>query len=156
MKKSKKTYALLALVLGIWGFLGFKIVGAMNPDENIPIISAVPKAFTPKEIKKRETFEIAANYRDPFLGTLPKSNLPKKVVRKKVVKKPALPKKNIAYSGSVGQNGSNNRMYFVSIDGQQHIMSKNESIGEVTLLWGDSESIKVKYPGHTETIGRQQ
>lgn len=151
MKKNKKTYLLLVLVLAIWGILGFKIVGAINPMEEPDKPILFDNKIVQNEIRKRDTFSIVANYRDPFLGTMPKTEKPKRT-KLKSVKKPQLPKKNIGYSGSVAQNGSKNRMFFVSIDGQQHIMSKNVIINDVKLVWGDASSIKVKYPGHTETI----
>jgi len=43
-------------------------------------------------------------------------------------------------------------MFFVSIDGQQHIMSEKEEIKGVTLLNGSEESITVRYDGRSETI----
>ena len=149
--KNKKTALLLTAVLAIWGILGFKVIGTLVPDnENQPKLVIEP-SFVPTKVKKRDTFSIVANYRDPFLGTLPKSEPPKKT-KVKTLKKPQPPKKNIFYSGSIAPNGTNNRMFFVTIDGQQHIMSKNQEINKVTLVWGNRESIKVKYPGHTATI----
>lgn len=152
MKKNQKTYLLLTTVLAIWGILGFKVVGALNPSDSPQELVQLDKPYVPEVFEKQEPFAIAANYRDPFLGTPPKSDTPKVIVKKKVAK-PQLPKRNIAYSGSVAQNGTKNRMFFVTIDGQQHIMSKNQEINGVTLVSGNPESIKVKYPGHSETIG---
>lgn len=155
MTKNQKTYLLLALVLGIWGVLGFKVVNGLGTDEPAQEQIRLDKPYVAKTIEKRQPILIAANYRDPFLGTPPKSQKTKKTTKKKVVK-PKPPKKNIGYSGSVAQNGTKNRMFFVTISGQQHIMEKNQKINEVTLVWGNQESIKVKYPGHTETIKLNQ
>ena len=90
-----------------------------------------------------------ANYRDPFLGTLPS---PPKKVTKQLPKKTPVAKKNIVYSGSVAQSGSGNTMYFVTIDGKQYIMSPNEEMDQVKLLKGTTEHIKVRYNGLVETI----
>jgi len=151
MKKNQKTYLLLTVVLVIWGILGFKLLGALGSDDEMAETVHVSDSYISPATKKREPLEIAANYRDPFFGTMPKTEQPKK---KKVVKKPKpqIPRKNIVYSGSVAQNGAKDRLYFVSINGQQHIMEKNQKINDVTLVWGDTESIKIKYPGHRETI----
>lgn len=155
MTKNQKTYALLALVLTVWGVLGFKVVKGLGSNTPVQQEVHLDKSFVAQTIEKRDPILIEANYRDPFLGTPPKSQKPKRTVKKKVIK-PKPPKKNIAYSGSVAQNGTKNRMFFVTIDGQQHIMEKNQKINEVTLVWGNQESIKVKYPGHTETITLNQ
>ncbi|UJH68666.1 hypothetical protein [Allomuricauda sp. SCSIO 65647] len=155
MKKNKKTYLLLALVLVIWGVLGFKIVGAINTTEE-PIDKVdLTETYVAPTLKKRDTFAITANYRDPFLGTMPKSEKIEKT-KKKVVKKAETPQKNIQYAGSVAENGSNKRLFFVSIDGQQHIMAQNETVADVKLIKGNQESIKVRYGTRTETILLQQ
>ena len=154
MKKNKKTYLLLGLVLTIWGILGIKIIGALRPTENKQPIAEAVFTEAPPEIQKKDTIVIFGTYRDPFLGTLPKPDKP--ITQKAAKPKPQLPKKSIVYLGSVAQNGAKNRMFFVTIDGQQHIISKNQEINEVTLLWGNASSIRVKYPGHTQTIALQE
>lgn len=155
MRKNTKTYILLFVVLAIWGFLGFQIIGAFNSDEpEFPIVAS-NETFVPKTLKKRDTFSITAHYRDPFLGTIPRSKTVKKKNIKKVTK-PEQPKKNITYSGSVAQNNSGKRMYFLTIDGTQHIIAKNETIADVQLLSGTTESVKVRYGNRTETIALSQ
>ncbi len=141
-------------MLTIWGILGVKIVGTLWPDDQKQPIVQVTDSPDAVALQKRDTFVISGNYRDPFLGTLPKSESP--TTRKAAKPKPQLPKKNIAYLGSVAQNGAKNRMFFVMIDGQQHIISKNQEVNQVTLLWGNANSIRVKYPGHTQTIALQE
>lgn len=138
----------MGLVLLIWGIIGFKVIKALSKEPELPTVRP-PTSALPKNIKKRDTFELMADYRDPFLGTLPISR--KKAV-KRVVKKEPVPKKTIVYSGLVSQTGSGNTMFFVSIEGQQHIMSKNEEINGVTLLKGNGQSITVRYNGRSETI----
>ena len=148
MSKNLRTYLLLALVLLIWGIIGFKVIHAISKDPEMPMVATQP-TLIPKSTEKRDTFELAANYRDPFLGTLPLSK--KRTVKRAVQKKP-ISKRNIVYSGLVSQTGSGNTMYFVSIDGQQHIMSKNEEINGVRLLKGNGQHITVHYDGRSETI----
>ncbi|MEX0290066.1 MAG: hypothetical protein AB3N14_13230 [Flavobacteriaceae bacterium] len=154
MKKNKKTYLLFALVVAIWGVLGFKIVKSINPHDQP--VEAQPKLvnFSPEVIKERDTFSILANYRDPFLGTLPKK---KRITeRNAVTPKPQLPKKEIGYSGFVTERGSGNKIFFVSIEGNQHMMTLKEVVEEVKLIAGDAEKIKVRYGGKTQTISLSQ
>lgn len=61
-------------------------------------------------------------------------------------------KKNIVYSGMVSQSGTSKALYFLSIDGKQHIISTKEEIDGVKLLRGNSEHIILKYDGIMETI----
>lgn len=138
----------MGVVLLVWGIIGFKVIKALSKEPEMPTVRQ-PISVLPKSIKKRDTFELMANYRDPFLGTLPAT---KKKPKKKVVRKEKVEKKNIVYAGLVSRSESGKSMFFVSIDGQQHIMSKREEINGVTLLKGSEESITVRYDGRSETI----
>jgi hypothetical protein len=148
LSKNLKTYLLLAIVLLIWGIIGFKVVSAISKEPEVPMVEARP-TMLPRSIVKKDTFKLVADYRDPFLGTLPKSK--KKPVKRTVQKKPVA-KRNIIYSGLVSQTGSGNTMFFVSIDGQQYIMSKSQEIDGVRLLKGNDKNITVRYDGRSETI----
>jgi len=149
LKKNTKTYLLLGLVLLIWGIIGYKIVNAISKEPEVPILEPSQVVIT-KKARKKDTFGLMANYRDPFLGTLP--TVKKKKVVQPVDKKRQIPKKEIVYSGLVSQSHSDDTMFFVSIEGKQYVMSKGEEINEVTLLKGSELSITVRYDGQSETI----
>lgn len=157
MKKQNKTYILLAVVLGIWGLIGFKFFAATNPSS--PEIAEISsdQIFVPKQIKARETFAIVANYRDPFLGTV---QAPKKKVKKRpkvaVKKKKIVPTKSIQYSGFITDSNSKQKIFFVSVDGQQQMMSINDTFQEVKLVRGTKTSIRVRHNGSVQTIALNQ
>ena len=151
MRKQHKTYLLLALVLTVWGIIGFRVVRAINPATDETEDVAEVKKFKPVEIKKRKEFSIVADYRDPFLGTFEKPK-PKSV---KVVTpnlKKETPKKNIQYTGFVSTGEKNGTLYFVTIDGNQQMMEVNCSYNEVKLLQGTETYIRVRYNGITDKI----
>ncbi|WP_218822518.1 hypothetical protein [Maribacter sedimenticola] len=151
MKKQHKTYLLLALVLLVWGMIGYKFVNAINPSTNIPQLVDSSEKFVPKIIKERESFSIVADYRDPFLGTIKK---PKSGIRKTAVKpvKKEVPKRNVTYTGFITDKGNNQKIFFVTIDGQQQMMSLNDTYQEVKLVQGTKNYIKVVYKGISEKI----
>ncbi|WP_321827247.1 hypothetical protein [Maribacter dokdonensis] len=155
MKKQHKTYLLLAVVLLVWGMIGYKFVNAVNPSVEIDSTVDVAEKFAPKELKEREYFTIVADYRDPFLGTVktPVSNR-KKNASKKV--KEVLPKKNISYTGFITDNASKQKIFFVIIDGQQQMMSVKDIFKEVRLVQGTKSYIKVSYNGIIEKINLAQ
>ena len=138
----------MGLVLIIWGIIGFKVVNTLSPEPQ-PTVVSEQISLAPKPKVKKDTFSLMANYRDPFLGTLP--SRPAKVA-KQLPKKTPVVKRNIVYSGSVAQSGSGNTLYFVAIDGKQYIMSPNEEMDQVKLLKGTTGHIKVRYNGIVETI----
>ena len=157
MKKNKKTYLLLAAVVGIWGIIGFKFFGAINPSSQEIAEIASNEIFVPQQIKERETFAIVANYRDPFLGTVqaPKKKV-KKSTSKPVKKKEVVPTKSIQYTGFITEKNSSQKIFFVMVDGQQKMMSVNDTFQEVKLVRGTKGSIKVKYNGSTQNVSLTQ
>ena len=151
MKKNHKTYLLVSLVLIVWGILGFKVVNSISPSTNVKLSTASSEKFVPKAIKERDTFSILADYRDPFLGTMPK----KKVLGKpKIVrpKKKKAPEKQIAYTGFITESTSGNKIFFVSIENRQYMMSIGDIQNEVKLIAGSKEVVKVRYSGINKTI----
>lgn len=151
MKKNQKTYLLLAVVIGIWGFIGFKLLNASNPEPVAMTELTSNEIFVPKQLKKRDIFSIAANYRDPFLGTVHAPKKIKKKTARKIVKK-EVPQKVISYTGFITDNSSKQKIFFVTIEGQQHMMGINETVQEVKLVKGSKNQIEVRHNGKTRTI----
>ncbi len=141
---------LLGVVLLIWGIIGFKVLGALSSEEETPAL-AENVNFKPKEVAKKDTFSILADYRDPFLGTLP----PSKKKSKRVVKKKEVQFPSINYTGLITDQNTKNHIFFVTISGNQYLMRKGNSQAEVTLMSGSSSKIRVKYKGILKTISLQ-
>ena len=150
MKKNTKTYVLLGIVALIWGIIGYRIISAISSDPE-PQTTAVNADFKPLPVQEKETFTILADYRDPFLGTLPKKTA-KKVKRSTKPKAPPAPEIAIAYTGFVADKEAKDNIFFVTINGQQHLMSSGNEIDKVKLLSGNASSIKIRYNNKTKTI----
>ncbi len=154
MKKNTKTYILLAVVGIIWGTIGYKIVSSLNPDPPTKSITETPD-FKPLTInKKKDTFSISADYRDPFLGTLPRKAVKRKSVAKP--KKAPEPELEIKFTGVITDHDTNKKIYFVSFNGQQHLMSPSDEIEKVKLLSGTSSTIRIRHNNKTRTIKLQE
>lgn len=155
MKKQYKTYLLLVIVLLVWGMIGFQFLRAINPSVPTPDAATSYEKFNPKRTKIRDTFSILAAYRDPFLGIL---ETPKVESKKKDIKpsKKDVPKKNIVYTGFVTDNANHQKIFFVTIKGQQYMMGLNDVMQEVKLVSGTKSQIKVSYNGISETVSLNQ
>ncbi len=114
-------------------------------------VQAAPKeVFVPRKLKEKDTFSLMADYRDPFFGTVrTRDKAPKKA---SVPTKAPVPEKAIAYAGFVTDGKSKQRIFFVTIDGQQQMMSLNDSFQEVKLIQGTEDRIKVRHGGKIRTI----
>tara|TARA_Y100001933_G_scaffold127775_1_gene127629 strand:+ start:460 stop:921 length:462 start_codon:yes stop_codon:yes gene_type:complete len=149
LDKNTKTYLLLALVLVIWGIIGYRILSTISPE---PAEQLVMSEIAPKPFKtvKRDTFSIKADYRDPFLGTANKPESKKKIRR-------SAPKKeffdiDVHYTGSLLNSSTGQRIFFVTVNGQQFLMEKGKQAQEVTLVNGSESAITVRYKGIRKKI----
>lgn len=139
-------------MLAIWGILGFRILSAVNPKDSLGSTHTTLSDFKPTAPKVRDTFSILANYRDPFLGTQPKSKL--KVSPLKKITAAPIVKRSINFTGHIRDQKSDQVIFFVNIDGQQHMMSLKDEVDGVRLLKGDEDQITVFYENRRETINR--
>lgn len=151
MKNKTKTYILLAVVIGVWGIIGYKISNGLSP--NVPEIVAqdYEKSFKPKTIAEVERFSIENVERDPFLGTLSR----KKSVTTLIVK----PKKKtvenapiITYNGLVKKQHSNKQVFVVNINNKQYLLKQGQEVDSVKLIRGNKKSIVIRYRGKNQTI----
>lgn len=156
MKKKNKTYFLLALVLGIWGVIIYQFVGAFNPPSETVVETRSDAVFVPKQVQEREFFALALDYRDPFLGTAVAPKKTKTAPRKAAVPKKVVPTKSIQFTGVIQQKNTAQKIFFVTVEGQQRLMKINDSFQEVKLIKGSEQSIRVRYDGKTETIVRSK
>lgn len=150
MKKNNKTYVLLAVVIGVWGSIGFKFLSAVNPSQKKEVQIATNEIFVPKQAMERDTFSIVANYRDPFLGTVQATKKVRKSAPKKA--KEQTPEKSISYTGFITDKTSKRQMFFVTVEGRQQMMTVNDIFQDVKLIRGAKDKIKVRYNGKTRTI----
>lgn len=141
---------MVGLVLMIWGVIGIKVFRTLSPEPKAPVF-AENINFKPKKVVQRDTFSIVADYRDPFLGTIPASN--KK--RTKKVKQPVIQFPKINYTGLISGQQNKDHIYFVTIDGTQYLMQKRNENKGVSLISGTSEGIRVRYKGIVKTIPLQ-
>ncbi len=148
MKNKTKTYILLALVLSIWGAIGFKIVEAVNPSEANTTAQNFDVSFSPQINSEIDTFSIETVNRDPFLGTL--------TTKRKIVNTVPKPKtivwKPIIYHGNISKNDAKKNIFIVSIDGKQYLMKLGQTISDIKLVRGDTKKIVVVYKGHRKSI----
>lgn len=156
VKNKSKTYILLAVVLLIWGIVGYKLISALNP-EAVPQQTAAnyEVAFKPKNEIIEDTFTLKGVERDPFLGKMIK---PEKEVKKKItgIKKSIspVPEKQLAFSGTVSDKTSKEKIFFIQIDGVQQLMSPGQIINGVKLISGNEQQVIVSSNGKRKVIKR--
>jgi len=152
MQNKKAIYLLAPLAIIIWGIIGFSILETINLKVEIPL-TTIYSQFTPPSSQEIEPFTIQANYRDPFLGSLPTKKTFKKPKEKQLIKK-EIQFPSIAYNGMITSQKEAYAVYLITLNGHQKLFKKQSSIQGVTLLQGDPTKITVKYKNMKKTINR--
>jgi hypothetical protein len=145
LKTKRKTYVLLILVVVVWATIGYKVVSALNTDVPEVRLNNFVTNTNFKIDTKIDTFSIHTVNRDPFLGTLKKKELKKKVGTKKIVQW-----KPISYQGTIKQNRQ--QIFIVTINGAQHLLKKGQTKDSITLTYGDSKSVTMRYKKQSKTF----
>ena len=158
MKNKKSIYILLPLVLFIWGTILYQFLPlSYGPD--LPKTNSSTFRISDLDVKKRDTFTIDVNYRDPFLGkvynTTDKSSQ-KINVTKKIVAKTVLPYPLLQYKGIVSDSRERDKIFMLIIDGKSFLMKSGESKNGVTLVDGNRLSVTLRILGKLETIPLQK
>lgn len=150
MQKKSTTYFLVSVVLVIWGIVSYKLFANIPDEDNIVV--KLEKVKTYDFENKRDTFSIVANYRDPFLGTLPRiRKVRSNKHRFEVPKKVELIWPDIKYKGAIIPK-KGKALFLVDIDNRGYLLKKNEEKNDIKLLKGNKEYIIVKYKGKTKKV----
>ncbi|WP_298507520.1 hypothetical protein [uncultured Kordia sp.] len=153
MKKKRKTYILLTVVLGIWGTIGYQIFSKLSPDDSPALASNTDIRFTPKQTIEKDTFRINTEHRDPFLGKPYQQKRTSSTGRKaSTIKKDPVVFPPIAYKGVISKQQSSENIYIIDISGTQQLFKLGKTIQEVKLLKGDKKSITISFKGKRKTI----
>jgi hypothetical protein len=150
LKNKKGTYILLVAAIGIWGTIIYKIIDGLSTDEKQSIAVIESINFKIPEPKKVDSFSLLRISRDPFLD---KPLVPDK---KKVKPKQAKIKIDIplVYHGMMKKNNGKERLFIVSINGQQTFIKKGQEIQGIILLNGNETKVTVSFKGVRKTIDK--
>lgn len=149
MTKQQKTSLLLVAVLGVWGAIGYQIYSKLETGDNTQVGNNVVENYKPKNIKKRVTYIVNENYRDPFLGTM-KTEKKKEKRKTRLKTDPNIPFPNIIYNGVVIGGGI--KSYVLTINRKQELFKIGETINKIKLLQANSEKIKVRFNGVSKSF----
>lgn len=146
--KNKFVKILLPIVVLIWGYVGYVIYDAFSSDDSEIQETPIASSYIKPTIEKKESFELIPMDSDPFLGTLYKKPKMNRTAARNKSPNKELKWPNIQFQGIV--SGGASAVYMISINGQQHLLSKGEEIQKVKLIKGSSESVSLQFEGQTK------
>lgn len=148
MKNKKLLYILFPLVILIWGAIFYKIFYYESPGEEWKeeAVSPLKNIVT---LSVPDTFNIIADYRDPFLGTIVHmEKAPDRPMQPKVVQPPkikvAVIWPNIVYGGMIKNQQSSQELALVKINGKENIIKAGDKVGDIELIKIYKDSIEVR------------
>lgn len=138
------------MVIVIWGFLIYKIVDAFS-SENAAIAKIQKANFKPPRIILKDTFSLVPVEADPFLGTTYAKSKPS-IHNVNSSRNPKSEKQwpSIEFFGIVADKKSTSSVYIVSINGQQFLLKKGDTLQKLKILKGSEDNIFIRYEGQTK------
>ena len=159
MKNKTLTYILLIVVALIWYQVFFRVTGNLFSEDEVVVQSNNQGSFM--AAVERDTFDLQANYRDPFgeakkVAEVPINNQPQPPIKNKP--RPAAPKTvwpPIEYYGMVKRTESKTPLAILKVDGIQLMLRRGEEMfNEITLKEIGRDSIQVLYKKEKRTFWR--
>ena len=142
----------MVAVLGIWGIIGYRIISAFSPEIPEVATQEVSVAFNPKpQTAAMDTFSIQLVERDPFLGTLQTKKTNTTPSNYRTIPKDTL-WPQIRYGGMVKRQNTAEQIFVITINNQEHLVKKGQTMEDIKLLQGTSKSITVRYKNKQKVI----
>lgn len=170
-KGKKAVYILIPLNIAIWGFFIYRFYTAYNEADE-PVKPEKMGDFKMEELKDSVQYQLALNYKDPFLKDVEKpkhnsnpnstsnslSNNQNTAKLKTTVKTPTVavvkPATDIKYLGLVKNNTTGQTTALVSINGKSHLVKKGDVVDGISVKNISNELIELMEGKNVLSIGK--
>jgi len=163
VKNKQTTYLLICAVLLVWGIIVYRVFFNQVEEERAGIIASGKTNPEPydKYLVTNDTFQLALDYRDPFLGkavnvvSTEKNSMPNQVFPAIPTPKPiasALHWETIRYSGYITNPVTKKMVAILTVNGIERMTAEGESFQGVKLLKNKKDSILVSWMGKQKYI----
>jgi hypothetical protein len=158
MSKKAKLYLLIQINLIAWGYVGYRIYGALQGDDDVTFENTNTTIQKIDDVKKDDTIILSLNYPDPFLkggnytkehkqttsstkNTTSATAIKQTVKTASVVSSPTL---EIKYIGLVKNNDKGTQTAMISINGKSYFANQKDVIDGYTVIEISKDFIKLK------------
>lgn len=161
VKNKKLTYLLICAVAIVWGIILYKVFFNESDADYQPGNQSVKVIHEPYDqyLPKNDTFRLALNYRDPFLGEVYVAPQPKTqaaVVQMNLNPPPPPPApvdwSFIKYSGYMINPKTKKLVSIMVVNEKERMVAEGESLDGVKLLRNKKDSILVSWHGKQKYI----
>ncbi|MCD0487356.1 hypothetical protein LPB86_03890 [Pedobacter sp. MC2016-14] len=163
VKNKKLTYLLICAVAAVWGIVIYRLFFAEVAEDYQPAFAERKMVHEPYDqyAELPDTFKLALNYRDPFLGALAKSPTTVTAPVKPAVQVIPLPVKPlppvinwaaIQYTGSITNPVTKKIVSIVTVNGRERMLGEGEVFEGLKLIKNKRDSILVLWQGKQKYI----
>lgn len=173
MNKKAKLYLIILINLLAWGYVGYKVYGALQGDDDIELTNSPAPIKKLDEVVTDDKLSLALNYPDPFLkngnfsnphnaGHTNSGNVSHVKANRPVatqIAKPtpsvsAAPVLSIKYLGLLKNNDKGTQTAMLSINERSVFAKQNDVIEGYTIIDISREAIKIKKGKEVLTISK--
>lgn len=154
MKKKNRTLMLLVAVILIYGAVIVRFIFLSGDSEAVFVVESKVGQFRPIAYDVDQKFTVKNNFRDPFLGTLPRKtsgDISENTFgsSKKTIQWPI-----IVFKGLVSDVNSTNKIFAVVLNGKEMVVKEGQVMDSVKILNGTSKELILRYKGEKRKIER--
>lgn len=158
MKNQKLLFILVPLTLFLWGLIIFRIMDQKKNPNNVNFVHDKRTADLSQQ-QPEDTFNLIANYRDPFLerSRITNSSYPENLnvrldepPKEKTRENIAWP--SIRYIGIIYNENANNYLYLIEIDQVTHLLRKEDHVGSIKMKKVFRDSITIQFKNQLKTF----
>lgn len=159
MGKKTKLYLLILINLIAWGYVGYRIYGALQGDDEISFENANTSIQKIEDVKLKDTILLSLNYPDPFLkggdfvklhsqkSSVSKNSNTNRSVAKPAIKTPSVvntPVLDIKYVGLVKNSDKGTQTAMISINGKSYFVNQKDVVEGVSVVEITKDFLKIK------------
>lgn len=163
MNNKALVYILLSVVVGVWGYVIYRVFSAVSGDEEQIITSNRPISIAPQDLEYytiKDSASLSLSYRDPIYNStnvLDEEILETETINPYTSDPYAVyvepePQIDISYQGFIENESNKKRIAMVTIAGQQYMMAKGDRQQEITVRNIQADRIIITHKNETKTI----
>lgn len=149
---------MISLVVSVWGGVFYKLFTTFFPKEESTAVSMILPEQSNTIVSSPDTFSIALNYRDPFLGKTYSDKPSAAPIKKRETNPKPIVQLNwpsILYGGMIKNKASNKLQAIIQINGQSHLMKAGDVVAGIILKSISKDSIGVAMDKENRFIKKQ-
>jgi type II secretory pathway component PulC len=174
MGKKAKLYLIVVINLLAWGYVGYKVYGALQGDDDIELTNTTSPIKKMDDVVTEDNLSLALNYPDPFLkngnfsnahtsghtnsGTVSQVKTNKPLTNNHTAKPTpsvaVVPTLTIKYLGLLKNNDKGTQTAMLSINDRSVFAKQNDVIEGYTIIDISREAIKIKKGKEVLTISK--